>query len=264
MGEGTDEAGWNDLIREFDAWQAEGWTATLWWRDDDATEVTGALEKMLEISDSTKTPLAVAVIPARAGSALRDRLSCHHRVDVLQHGFAHVNNEPEGGKKSEFGISRDAGQVNSEIRRGRDILSGWRPFLPVFVPPWNRIDTRFLDVLPALGFRGISCFNARQAHWPVPGLVGANTHIDIIQKRDGERRFIGVGPAISALVKHLSSRRLGLVDRREPSGMLSHHLDHDSESWLFLEHLFRLVGNHSATRWLTASEVFKGEIEQKP
>lgn len=259
MKEGIGEVVWDDLTRELDAWLAEGLTATFWWRDDDAIEVTDALERMLKISENTGTPIAMAVIPARAGNDLRDRLIRHKRVDVLQHGLAHANHEAEGGKKSEFGASRDIKLVEAELRQGRDILSGWTSFLPVFVPPWNRMDSRILDVLPRLGIRGVSSFKARQARCPVPGLLGVNTHVDIIKSSDGGRYFIGVGPAIQAIIDHLSSRRLGNVDRDEPSGILTHHLDHSGESWTFLERLLRLVGNHPAGRWLSAREIFNVE-----
>jgi len=259
MKEGTGEAGWDDLTRELDAWLAEGLIATLWWRDDDATGVTDALNTMLEISENTETPIAMAVIPARAGNDLRNRIIRHKRADVLQHGFAHINHEPEGCKKSEFGAGRNIEQVQSELRQGRDMLSGWGSFLPVFVPPWNRMDSRLLEFLPKLGIRGISSFKARSAACPVPGLLGVNTHVDIIKSLDGGRYFIGVGPAIQAIIDHLSSRRLGHVDRDEPSGILTHHLDHNDASWRFLERVFRLVGGHPAGRWVSALEIFNAK-----
>ncbi len=259
MKEGTGWADWDDLISEFDAWQAQGRIATLWWRDDDATGVTGALENMLEISENTHTPLALAVIPARVGAALRDRLADHRGVGVLQHGFAHLNHEPDGGKKSEFGGSRNSGQVETDIAKGLEILSGWPAFLPVFVPPWNRMDRLFLGVLPKLGITAISGFKARSARNPVPGLLGVNSHVDIIRSRDGGRHFIGVGPALHAMVEHLSSRRRGRVDRDEPTGILTHHLDHDDEGWNFLKQVLGAVGNHPAAQWLSAADVFNPE-----
>jgi hypothetical protein len=256
-------ADWDDLNRELGAWQAEGLTATFWWRDDDAAEVTDALEKMFEISDSTETPLALAVIPARAGSRLRDRLSRRPRVRVLQHGFAHHNHQPPKAKKSEFGAAREAGQAADELGRGFDLLSPWPSFLPVFVPPWNRMERRFMAVLPKIGLTGISCFRARPARFPQPGLFAVNSHIDIINSGPGGRRFIGPGAALQAIIDHLSSRRLGRVDREEPSGILSHHLDHGGDSWAFLQQIIILIGNHPAARWLEASEVFRPETGQE-
>jgi len=256
MKEGMRRAGWDDLSRELDAWMVEGRVATLWWRDDDAIKVTGALETMLEICKNTRTPLAVAVIPAHAENELRQRIVRCEGVCVLQHGFAHANHEPEGSKKSEFGVLRETGSVESELRQGHERFADWETFVPVFVPPWNRIDDRFLDLLPRLGVIGISTFKARKARYSVPGLQAANCHVDIIESKNGARCFIGVGAALRALIDHLSSRRLGRVDRGEPSGILTHHLDHDEESWTFMEQLLNLIANHPAGRWLGAKEVF--------
>ena len=75
-----------DLERELDAWAAAGRTATLWWRDDDAAGATPALERLLALADELATPLALAVIPARADRSLRHLLARSRRVVVLQHG----------------------------------------------------------------------------------------------------------------------------------------------------------------------------------
>jgi len=263
MKEGMRRAGWDDLSRELDAWMVEGRVATLWWRDDDAIKVTGALETMLEICKKTRTPLALAVIPAHATDGLRQRIVGLEGISVLQHGYAHANHEPEGIKKSEFGANREVGPVESELREGLKRLAEWESFLPVFVPPWNRIDVRFLGNLPRLGLVGISAFKARKTCYSVPGLLAGNCHVDIIQSKDGTRGFIGMGAALRAMIDHLSSRRLGRVDRDEPSGILTHHLDHDDESWTFMEQALSLIANHPAGRWLGAKEIFINPSQQE-
>ncbi len=182
---------------------------------------------------------------------------------MLQHGFAHTNHQPEGSKKSEFGAGRDMVQVETEMRQGLEQLSEWDSFLPVFVPPWNRMDHRFLGVLAKLGIVGLSCFKARQVKNPASGVMSVNTHVDVIKSQGGGRHFIGVGPALEALIDHLSSRRLGRVDRDEPTGILSHHLDHGEDCWTFLEQLVRLITNHPAGRWLGATEIFNLSPEQE-
>ncbi|HER26720.1 MAG TPA: hypothetical protein ENI69_06390, partial [Rhodospirillales bacterium] len=241
MNEEASRTNWHDLVVELDAWQAEGGIATLWWRDDDAAQVTNALEKMLTISEDSKTPLALAVIPAAAGVDLKRRLAGHAQTHILQHGLAHKNHQPVGGKKSEFGDSRHLHQVQSDLSEGRDVLSAWHNVLPVFVPPWNRMENRFLDLLPKLGFTGVSCFKARRSRLPVPGLLAVNSHVDLIQSRDGNRRFIGTGAALQATIDHLSSRRRGRVDRDEPTGILTHHLDHDDGAWRFVERFLAVI-----------------------
>ena len=41
--------GWADLDAELDRWKAAGRAATLWWRDDDATRPTPALDRLLAL-----------------------------------------------------------------------------------------------------------------------------------------------------------------------------------------------------------------------
>jgi len=43
-------AEWRDLNRELDAWREKEMPATFWWRDDDATHWTPALERLLDLA----------------------------------------------------------------------------------------------------------------------------------------------------------------------------------------------------------------------
>ena len=62
--------------------------------------------------------------------------------------------------------------------------------------------------------------------------------------------------ALGMAVTHLGSRRQGLVDADEPTGLLTHHLDHDATTWEFIENLLAIVTEHPAARWLGAREAF--------
>ncbi len=86
-------------------------------------------------------PLALAVIPKGATTALAERLRTEPRVAVLQHGWQHKNHAAEGEKKIELGGERPTAEVLDELRRGCERLQTLFPekFLPVLVPPWNRI-----------------------------------------------------------------------------------------------------------------------------
>ncbi len=125
-------------------------------------------------------------------------------------------------------------QTLAELASGRaSLASGFGPrFRPVLVPPWNRIDPLVVARLPEAGFAGLSTFGPRAAVHPVPGLVQCNTHVDLIAWRR-DRAFIGVDAAIDRLVLHLESRRAGVGDPAEPTGILTHHLDLDAPAWRF-------------------------------
>ena len=144
----------NATNAELDNIAESGETAVFWWRDDDATKPSAALDRLLRAAESHA--LALAVIPAGTTGALVNHLDGADNVTVLQHGFRHANHAPATEKKAEFGAHRPMPAMLSEIEDGRtrlEDLFGDR-FLPLFVPPWNRI----ADNLPAaLAIRGSAC-----------------------------------------------------------------------------------------------------------
>ena len=245
-----------DFAAELDRWGEAGRTAEFWWRDDDAETAAPALARLLDIRRAAAAPLAIAVVPAHADDGLETALA-DDGVDVLQHGFAHVNHAAEGAQKCELGDTRALAEICGELANGRDRLSalfGPRA-LPVLAPPWNRISARVVGELAALGYRGLSMFKARPAAEAAPGLIGVNTHVDIIDWR-GDRGFRGEDAALSAALDHLAARRSGRADAAEPTGLLTHHLVHDAACDAFVEKFADAVNGHPAARWASARELF--------
>ncbi len=224
---------WQDLDREIGLWAAAGRRATLWWRDDDAVADTPELRRLLEVA---RAPLALAVIPAAAGPDLAAALSGHPRVAVFQHGYRHHNNAAPGAKKCEFPDGRTGTAAAAELRLGRDRMAALFPaaLLPVFTPPWNRIGAEAIEILVELGFIGLSTYLPRRVERQ-SSLTIVNTHVDVIDWQT--RHFLGEGAVLDLLVGHLRARRLGTADPTEPTGLLTHHLVHDAETWRFLENL---------------------------
>lgn len=246
---------WDQLRTELDLWQSEERIATAWWRDDDAVTVTPELETILAFEQTYKVPLALAVIPASLQDDLVERLVETLDTRVLQHGWAHQNHMPEGCKKQELDDIRDVDAVVADLRHGFALLSSrfGNRFMPVVVPPWNRIADDVVAALHSLGIFGLSTFNARQSAEPYKGLLQVNTHVDVIDWR-GSRGFVGEDVALGAMIAHLSDRRKGLVDPKEPTGILTHHLVHDAATTHFLDNLFSM--EHSALSWLRIPGVF--------
>lgn len=249
---------WDALDAELDRWTSAGSVATFWWRDDDAQAPTPALSRLLELSESHRVPLGLAVIPATAGAALSGALSPNAMTDVLQHGFAHANHAPSNEKKAEHGAHRPVSVMIAEIgdgtRRLRAVFDG--RFLPLLVPPWNRVSESLVPMLPSLGLIGLSAFAPRSSASPAPGLKQVNTHVDLIDWRGG-RGFKGAARIAEEIAAHLSSRRRSEVDAREPTGILSHHLAHDEGCWKFLEQLFTHTRAGENVRWLTPREALE-------
>jgi len=269
------DAGWRPLIDELDAWAAAGAPVTLWWRDDDATAPTSALDRLMGLAHRFGAPLALAVIPARAEAALAEALAetvaetvaktpaDADAISVLQHGYAHKNYAPRGQGLGawEVGPHRPREQVLDELAQGRARLEGLfgGQFVPVLVPPWNRIDPALVPALPAAGLHGLSAWGPRMAALPAPGVRQVNAHADALRwKKDGAR-FAGPGKLAGELVGHLAARRTGAADPTEPTGFLTHHLEMTEDAWAGTEALLDLLATHRADiRWLSAAALFPG------
>lgn len=248
---------WGQLDGELAAWAAAGTRPTMWWRDDDAVDDTGALRRLMELAGEHAVPLALAVIPAPASEALAGLLDGRPDVLVLQHGLAHANHAPAGEKKAEFGPHRPVADMLGDAAIGREALAarfGARA-LPVFVPPWNRIDERLLPFLTHARLSGLSRYRARAAAEPAPGLREANCHADPVDWHGG-RGFVGEAAVLGELTGHLRARRTGAADADEPTGLLTHHLAMDRQTRDFLARLLGRLGGRDGAHWLTAAEVF--------
>lgn len=158
-------AAWQRLGEELDAWGEAGRTATLWWRDDDATRPGPALNRLLALAGNAGVPLALAVIPATAETGLGDLLRARPDIAVLHHGYAHINHAGDGEKKAELGAQRPLAVRLDELATGRARLSALLArALPVLTPPWNRIDADLVAHLPDAGFLGLSTFGLSLIH----------------------------------------------------------------------------------------------------
>lgn len=229
----------------------------MWWRDDDAVAAGGRLDRLLEIAG--RVPVSLAVIPAQAEAGLAARLA-GSAVAVLQHGWAHVNYG--AAKKSEFPAERAATMAAADLGAGRARLAALfaARALAVLAPPWNRIADQVLPWLGRCRIAGLSRLGPRRAAWPAAGLFEANVHVDLVAWKTG-RGFIGEAAALGGLVWHLRARRLGGIDRDEPSGILTHHLVQDAATGAFLDRLVVLTTAHPAVRWLSGAEVFAPALD---
>jgi hypothetical protein len=220
-----------------------------WWRDDDAEDDSSSFQRLLQLVARYDLPLALSVVPKRATSALASRLDEAPRAYVLQHGWRHRNHSPEGEKKMELGPHRPVDVILDELAAGFDRLRARFPakFLPILVPPWNRVADAVRDERRQVGLIGISTYG------PVPN--GArhwvNVHLDVIDWT--ARAPITRARAYSVLSRELERRRAG---ESAPIGLMTHHLVHQEANWRFLEELLEIVANHAAVTWPPIAELF--------
>ena len=254
----SDSDPWSLLHAELDAWSKLKTTANLWWRDDDAAVSGPKLEKLLQIS--ADAGLLLAVIPAKCELELPGMLSHYSQVRIAQHGYAHINHAPRGQGLGawELGLHRSMGVVLADLEMGQEQLKTFfgDTFLPVIVPPWNRIDPLLFEPLVARGYRAVSAFGTRPKKHLVHGLEAVNAHCDPIRWKTGAK-FGGELKTIKQLLEHLAAKRTGMADPDEPTGYLTHHIDMDEDAWEFSTRLTKLVNEHSGAQWVPPSVIFK-------
>ena len=256
---------WPLLERELDAWGALGRRATLWCRDDDACRDSPALGRLLDLARRHRVPVAIAAIASTADDTLAEAIAQCDEATVVQHGYAHANHAPAGERSAELGAHRPLHARLDELERGRERLArafGDR-FVPVLVPPWNRIAADIVPELPTIGLRGLSCFGPRASVLAAAGLVQVNAHVDLIAWRR-DRLFIGADAAIGRLVALLAARRSGEADADEPTGVLTHHLELGDDALDFLGELMRRTRDHGAAAWLDVRDAFGAVVDPAP
>ncbi|MHA1564811.1 MAG: polysaccharide deacetylase family protein [Alphaproteobacteria bacterium] len=251
---------WAALTEELDNWAAAHRQATFWWRDDDAALATAPLAQLIALAVRTEVPLALAVIPKNMAEDLGTCLAGASGVSVIQHGFAHINHARQKGRGAwELGADRPPATVFADLTSGYEILHRTfaNRFVPLLVPPWNRIDAAITKGLPAVGIHALSTFGPRRAAAPAPGVIQINAHCDPVKWKGGAH-FTGTARAIDDLVGHLRDRRMGSADADEPTGLLTHHLELDADCWAFVEAALTHIASHSAARWLSIAALVPG------
>jgi hypothetical protein len=248
---------WERISDELDAWKRQRLRASFWWRDDDATDVSPNLERMVLIASSHRVSIGLSVIPKKHQDRLVPFVRKHRNLDVLVHGFAHVSHARPGEAKREFGGARAKPVMLEELASALALNRqsfGDRSH-PVLVPPWNRICPSILPELPKLGFRGISTWKPRPAAAQIRGLVQVNAHLDPVNWRAG-RVTKPEAQVASLLLRKLRWRRAAPRRAQEPLGLLTHHELWNPDKELIVVNLLKATRNHPAVSWLPASEVF--------
>lgn len=243
------ERAWRGLARELDRWEAQGRACRFWWRDDDASEVSPRLERLVALSRSAAAPLLLSVIPSPHAATIFPAIA-DAPIGVAQHGVDHHNRLRLGGH-AQFRPSEPTSQVIGELLRAAVDLRGHPQTLPIYVAPWNRLSANLLEALPAAGFEMVSAFGGPVRAYP--GLTRVDAHVDLFRWAPA--------PAFRGPVLCLSALRLALRRRRlartwsEPVGILTHHLRLEAEAWDFLETLLPRLSAAPGAAWLAPAEL---------
>ncbi len=222
---------------------------TVFFRDDDAGWSDERLFALLGLFDELELPIDLAVIPDAIGPEVAARLAhrarTSARLGLHQHGFAHLNHEPEG-RKCEFGPSRAIEAQRSDIEEGRErLLALFGAELdPIFTPPWNRcISETGACLLDA----GIAILSRDRSAEPlgVDGLLECPVASDWLLKRKGVRVARGVWSEEFA-------QAIATADA--PFGMMLHHAIMDDEDRDALGVALKMLQSHAHVRFVTMCE----------
>lgn len=271
------------LREELRRWQALSRQCGFWWRDHDLSINTPQFQLLRQVSEYYNVPVLVAVIPFLADRSLAQDALGMDTLFFCQHGFAHMNHEPEGMPKSEFGKSRSLEEIEQNIRLGREQLNrlfGERS-LPVFVPPWGNLEPEVAQLLPKIGLTGLSQHGLRsldiipywESRWlprrcrirkwpPIKPNAGSvpihvNTHIELVDwKKLPDSSAPEISQFVDRLVKLLQQRREGVLDPRVPIGILGHHRVMRDDSWSLMKKLLDVTAEFHSAHWLSPHDLF--------
>ncbi|MBS7813447.1 polysaccharide deacetylase family protein [Roseococcus pinisoli] len=238
---------WWRLGRELDRWAAAGRRPRLWWRDDDAGDVTLALERLVELASRHRLPLVLAVIPSGTGlPRLGAFLASRPGVFAAQHGVAHENRRRAGERDTEFRAEEQPGAIALPIATAWPAIGSLPRALKLYVPPWNDSHPALHEALRQAGFEGFSA--GEPAALPGLGLRQAHAQVDLLRWKPSPR-FRGRGATLARLRRMLRLRRLA-GDWDGPIGLLTHHLAHDAAAWAFLDELLGRLSADPRFEWL--------------
>ena len=223
-------------------------------RDDDAGWEDLRLFELIRLFGEHDVPLDVAVIPKsiRNSTAVRLRVLVEtfpEKISLHQHGFAHLNHEPNG-RKSEFGDSRPAALQLADITSGRELLGRMfgSTIDPIFTPPWNRCTDTTAACLREAGFSYLSR-DVTASKIDTDGLSELPIAIDWFKKRQGFRLAPSeIGAALSTAAR-----------ARSAVGVMLHHAVMDHDEHTRLGELLRLLSSHAQARCVLMRDVRQGE-----
>jgi peptidoglycan/xylan/chitin deacetylase (PgdA/CDA1 family) len=197
----------------------------VFFRDDDAGWGDNRLLDLITRFEAYGLPLDLAVIPAELTNGLAEQLRTR-QVGLHQHGYAHVNHEPEG-RKCEFGPARDLAAQKADIAAGQERLKallGDR-LDPYFTPPWNRCTPDTAQALVELGFAALSREHRAE---PLGLLPEVSVHLDVARLTPEE----------------LDERFARFVTEGGPVGVMFHHAVMEPEDFARADALLALLAGH--------------------
>lgn len=210
----------------------------LYFRDDDLGWNPKEFSRLVTLFARHDQRFNAAAIPASlTDQIIKDSIPYSYQaspyLQVVTHGFSHQNHQTEG-KKSEFGIGRDLEIVRQELRTGREQLTErFENYFPCFVPPWNRMEEVYMDLLPGCGYRMISRDEGAKGLAPLPEF---NITVDLHTSKEAKK------PTAKEIFRQLAKYN---EEGRESLGVMLHHTKMTEDDYAILDELLKDLSKRS-------------------
>lgn len=218
------------LGAELQLWKRAGYRPRFWWRDDDARVPSIALAKLLGLSKRYNAPLTLATVPDGDMAAIAALVGDDQAIEIAIHGFRHENRTEPGQPSGEVIDDDTVEQVSAALAAAKAQFNQAGLSPSAFVPPWNNLHPTLEKALIIQGLE-LSCHG--QLRKTSQGPLRVDTHLDLMRWKPAARFRGTLRLALRARRLLAMRRKQGAWD--EPVGILSHHLDHDAATWMFLE-----------------------------
>lgn len=224
--------------------KAKDHQAEVFFRADGVAVPSASFASMARTFGEAKAPCTMAVVPAwltesRWLSLKKVVADDPGLVCWCQHGWRHVNHEPQGMHEGEFGPARAARDKRQDLIKGFKRLTTivGVQFVPVFVPPWGCCDGDTLAALAGTGLTALSCrLGAGQA--AASDLPDFSVRVDLHARQEPD--------AAASLETVLEEIRAGLASGR--CGVMLHHQRMNQASLDFLGVLLEELASQAGVR----------------
>lgn len=251
-------ANWQIRLEELVSQCAER-TPKIFFRADNIGAGGSAFRILLALFNYYKIPLALAVVPAWMSIKRLETFRAYTNIedplwDWHQHGWRHLNWN-RGEKKAEFSATRTREQQWNDILKGKKKLEQLfnTGFVPVFSPPWNRLDIITLGVLQQLDFSAVSmdCPIPRGAKYSIR-LKNFRIYLDLHARKTKNPEF-----AYDELLRDMEEA----LDQKGYVGIMINHQKMNLSAFDFLQQFLHLVRSDDRIKIVSFREMLRYEEE---
>jgi anaerobic magnesium-protoporphyrin IX monomethyl ester cyclase len=229
----------------------------IFFRDDDVSELTSKLKRLIGIFIEEKVPVSLEVIPKKLTNETVDYLlnlkkKYPYLIDINQHGYSHKNNNDQTNEELyEFGKNRSYEEQFNDIKEGKKIMEKkfGKNFSLIFTPPFNEYDENTVTALQELKFKAISADNSG---FITKGIKTANSSIDLIES---------YSPKIMFHTKDNIKLQLEIaINKLDYTGILLHHEFFGEEQFEFLHSLIKYIKKEELVQFKTISQIINPKV----